>query len=198
MEDKAGLQGQTVQATMLLPVYGRAKGRAKGMAEMKMALDPRVKLLVLMLINAVIFASPDLQTEWLRMGMIAAVLALMGCWRQLMRGLLVYAGMMGALRLCGLAGNFFTAFVGMAIVCFRKIMPTVFFASGLMATTKVGDLVSAMQKLRMAAEYMDSLIQFASGPMLALSCALSAVGAVAGMLLGRAMLKKHFTKAGIA
>jgi energy-coupling factor transport system permease protein len=110
--------------------------------------DPRVKLLILVLINIVIFVSPDLPTEWLCMGMIAATLALMGCWRQLLRGLLVYAGMMGVLRLCGLAGNFFTAFVTMTIICFRKIMPTVFFASGLMATTTVGDLVSAMQKLR--------------------------------------------------
>jgi energy-coupling factor transport system permease protein len=115
---------------------------------MKAAFDPRIKLLVLLLINLVIFVSPDLQTEWLCMAMIGATLALMGCWRQLLRGLLVYAGMMGALYLCGLADNFLTAFVGMTVICLRKIMPTVLFASGLMATTKVGDLVSAMQRLR--------------------------------------------------
>ncbi|MDR1070257.1 MAG: energy-coupling factor transporter transmembrane protein EcfT [Gracilibacteraceae bacterium] len=115
---------------------------------MKTAFDPRVKLLVLVLINVVVFVSPDLATEWLCMGMISVLLMLMGCWRQLWRGLLVYAGLMGALYLCGLADNFLTAFVGMTVVCFRKIMPTVFFASGLMATTKVGDLVSAMQKVR--------------------------------------------------
>ncbi|MDR1082742.1 MAG: energy-coupling factor transporter transmembrane protein EcfT [Coriobacteriales bacterium] len=109
--------------------------------------DPRVKLLVLVLINVVIFVSPDLQTEWLCMGIIAVLLMLMGCWRQLWYGLLIYAGMMGALYLCALADNFFTAFISMTIICFRKIMPTVFFASGLMATTTVGDLVSAMQKL---------------------------------------------------
>ncbi|MDR1068609.1 MAG: energy-coupling factor transporter transmembrane protein EcfT [Clostridiales Family XIII bacterium] len=110
--------------------------------------DPRAKLLALVLINVVVFASPDLQTEWLCMGAIGVLLLLMGCRRQLMFGLLVYAGMMGALYLCALADNFLTAFVSMTIICFRKIMPTVLFASGLMATTKVGDLVSAMQKLR--------------------------------------------------
>jgi energy-coupling factor transport system permease protein len=115
---------------------------------MKIAFDPRIKLLVLMLINVVIFVSPDLHTEWLCMGLIAATLALMGCWRKLARGLLVYAGMMGALYLCALAGDFLTAFVSMIVICFRIIMPTAFFASGLMATTKIGDLVSAMQKLR--------------------------------------------------
>ncbi|MDR1206342.1 MAG: energy-coupling factor transporter transmembrane protein EcfT [Peptococcaceae bacterium] len=115
---------------------------------MKIMLDPRVKLLILVLINVVVFVSPDLHTEWLCMGMIAVVLALTGCWRQLLRGLLVYAVMMGVLYLCGLSANFLTAFVSMTLICFRKIMPTVFFASGLMATTTVGDLVSAMQKLR--------------------------------------------------
>jgi energy-coupling factor transport system permease protein len=110
--------------------------------------DPRAKLLALVLINVMIFASPDLKTEWLCMGVIAVLLMLMGCRRQLLFGLLVYAVMMGALYLCTLTDNFLTAFVGMTIICIRKIMPTVFFASGLMATTKVGDLVSAMQKLR--------------------------------------------------
>ncbi|MDR1422891.1 MAG: energy-coupling factor transporter transmembrane protein EcfT [Coriobacteriales bacterium] len=113
-----------------------------------MSLDPRVKLLILVLINVVVFASPDLATEWLCMGVIAALLAWMGCWRQLVYGLLFYAGMMGALYLCGLTDNFLTAFMSMMIICFRKVIPTVFFASGLIATTKVGDLVSAMQSLR--------------------------------------------------
>jgi energy-coupling factor transport system permease protein len=116
--------------------------------EMKITFDPRVKLLVLLLINVVIFASPDLYTEWLCLGFIAVLLALLGCWRLLLRGLLIYMGMMGALYLCTLADNFLTAFVSMTIICFRKIMPTFFFASGLMATTKVGELVSAMQSLR--------------------------------------------------
>jgi energy-coupling factor transport system permease protein len=109
--------------------------------------DPRVKLLVLVLINVVIFVSPDLYTEWLCMGLIAVLLMLMGCWRQLCTGLLIYVAMMVAFWLCTLADNFLTAFVSMTIICFRKIMPTVLFASGMMATTTVGDLVSAMQKL---------------------------------------------------
>jgi energy-coupling factor transport system substrate-specific component len=45
--------------------------------------------------------------------------------------------------------------------------------------------------------YMDALMKFMSGPVLAAACALAVVGAVAGMLLGRAFLKKHFERAGI-
>jgi energy-coupling factor transport system substrate-specific component len=45
--------------------------------------------------------------------------------------------------------------------------------------------------------YMDALMKFISGPVLAAACALTVVGAAAGMLLGRAFLKKHFERAGI-
>jgi energy-coupling factor transport system permease protein len=109
--------------------------------------DPRTKLMVLVLINIVIFAATDLATEWLCVGLIVLFLALIGCWKQLLRGLLCYTAMMGAMILCGLYDGFLTAFVSMMVICFRKIMPTFLFASGLMATTKMGDLVSAMQRL---------------------------------------------------
>ncbi|MDR1067905.1 MAG: MptD family putative ECF transporter S component [Clostridiales Family XIII bacterium] len=49
----------------------------------------------------------------------------------------------------------------------------------------------------MTEEYMQELLSFINGPLLALSSALSAAGAVIGMLLGRVFLKKHFIKAGI-
>jgi energy-coupling factor transport system substrate-specific component len=49
----------------------------------------------------------------------------------------------------------------------------------------------------MDASYMNSMIDFVSGPLLLLTSALSAVGAVIGMLLGKVLLKKHFKKAGL-
>jgi energy-coupling factor transport system substrate-specific component len=50
----------------------------------------------------------------------------------------------------------------------------------------------------MTAEYMEALLSFVSVPLLALTSVLSVVGAVIGMLLGKAFLKKHFERAGIA
>jgi energy-coupling factor transport system permease protein len=113
-----------------------------------MRLDPRSKLLIRVLINVVVFLSHDMTTELVCMGAIAATLSVMGCWKQLLRGAVIYAAMIGVLYLCGFADNFLTAFMSMIMICFRKLMPTVLFASGLMATTKVSELVSAMQKLR--------------------------------------------------
>jgi energy-coupling factor transport system substrate-specific component len=49
----------------------------------------------------------------------------------------------------------------------------------------------------MTKEYMTALLDLVSGPLLLLTSAMSAVGAVLGMLLGRTFLKKHFQKAGI-
>jgi energy-coupling factor transport system substrate-specific component len=45
--------------------------------------------------------------------------------------------------------------------------------------------------------YMEAQIHAITGPLLLLTTTLSAVGAVVGMLFGRAFLKKHFQKAGI-
>ena len=47
-------------------------------------------------------------------------------------------------------------------------------------------------------EYTDTLMSLMSGWMLVILVVLAIVGAVAGAFLGRAVLKKHFQKAGIA
>lgn len=112
-----------------------------------LSLDPRTKLLILVFINVIIFTCPDLYTEWFCIALIAAVLLLMGAFRQTLRGLLFYAAMMGLLYVCGIIPGFLSTFISMMVICFRRVMPTVMFASGLIATTKVSDLVSALQKL---------------------------------------------------
>jgi energy-coupling factor transport system substrate-specific component len=47
-------------------------------------------------------------------------------------------------------------------------------------------------------EFMNTILSLVSWPMVLGICALAVVGAIIGMLLGKAMLKKHFVKAGIA
>ena len=116
---------------------------------MKLKLDPRTKLLILILVNVVVFFSPDIATEWICIGSIAAVLLAMGAYRQCARGLVIYFCMMTALWLCALFPGFLSAVVSMVVMVLRKVMLTVFFASGLIATTKVSELICAMQKMRM-------------------------------------------------
>ena len=116
---------------------------------MRLSLDPRAKLLILALINAFIITSPNLPTEVVGIALVALAVLMMGARRAFVRAVLLYAGMRGALYLCGLfPDNPLSALVSMIMICFRKIAPTLFFAGGMIATTKVGELVSAMQKLR--------------------------------------------------
>ncbi|MDR1589977.1 MAG: energy-coupling factor transporter transmembrane protein EcfT [Oscillospiraceae bacterium] len=116
---------------------------------MKLTLDPRAKLLVLVLINIFIITSPDIQTEIVGVALVALTLLAMGAIKSFFKAILMYAGMLVVLSLCALfPDNPISAIIAMIMVCFRKIAPTLFFAGGLIATTKVGELVSAMQKVR--------------------------------------------------
>jgi energy-coupling factor transport system permease protein len=116
---------------------------------MRLSLDPRAKLLILVLINIFIVTSPDLLTEAVGVGLVALAVLAMGSWESCVRAVLTYAAMLGTLYLCALFPNSpLSAVVSMVLICFRKIAPTLFFAAGMIATTKVGELVSAMQKLR--------------------------------------------------
>jgi energy-coupling factor transport system permease protein len=118
-------------------------------AAMKLSLDPRAKLFILVLVNIFIITSPDLRTEALGVGLVALAVLAMGALKSFAKTVLMYAGMLGVLYLCGMfPSNPVSAVVSMIMVCFRKIAPTLFVAGGMIATTKVGELVSAMQKLR--------------------------------------------------
>jgi energy-coupling factor transport system permease protein len=115
---------------------------------MKRTLDPRAKLAVLVLVNAFILTSPDPLTEAVGIGCVVLTILAMGALRSSVKAVLIYAGMLAVLYLCSLfPDNLASAFVVMIAVCFRKIAPTLFFAGGMIATTKVGELVSAMQRL---------------------------------------------------
>jgi ABC-type cobalt transport system, permease component CbiQ and related transporters len=112
-------------------------------------IDPRSKLLILLLINTVVLVSPNIQTEWICIAVIIISLICMGAYKKAVRSVLIYAGMLGMMFLCSLfPDNFLSALISMIVVCCKKLAPPLFFASGMIDTTKVGELVSAMQKLR--------------------------------------------------
>ena len=90
-----------------------------------------------------------MQSEWICIGVIFLTLIGMGAHRQALRCALIYTAFIGILFLCRLFPNSgLAALFSMITLTFRKIAPPLFFASGMIATTKVGELVSAMQKLR--------------------------------------------------
>ncbi|QEJ96361.1 energy-coupling factor transporter transmembrane protein EcfT [Treponema phagedenis] len=114
----------------------------------KLLLDPRSKLLILILINITVFAAKDFGTEVFCVAMIALTLCALGTYRKALRGLFLYAGLLGILHLCGFLPDYIASMFSMLAILFRKLMPAVFFASGLVATTKVNELIAALQKIR--------------------------------------------------
>ncbi len=114
---------------------------------MILKLDPRTKLLILILINVIVFSNPDFQTELICIGFIVVLSFLIGAYKQALRGVLMYAGMMAILWICGFFPSVLSGIISMMAICFRKLVPTMIFASALIATTKVSELICALQKI---------------------------------------------------
>jgi energy-coupling factor transport system permease protein len=81
------------------------------------------------------------------MGTLGVLLMLTGAWREALYGAALYAAMMALLMLCPVMPDALAAFVSMLVMCLRKIAPTLYFASGLIATTRVSELVCALQRM---------------------------------------------------
>jgi len=123
--------------------------RIKEKQDKRFSLDPRAKLFILLVLSVIILVLPDIPSEWICIGVIFITLLIMRAYKQALHCALIYVGLVGVLFICMLfPESGLAAFFSMLTMTFRKIAPPLFFASGMIATTKVGELVSAMQRLR--------------------------------------------------
>ncbi|MDR2360382.1 MAG: hypothetical protein LBD85_03750, partial [Oscillospiraceae bacterium] len=72
---------------------------------MKLRLDPRAKLAVLVLVNIFILTSPDLRTEAAGVALVALTVLAMGSVKSFVKAVLIYAGMLAVLSFCGMFPN---------------------------------------------------------------------------------------------
>lgn len=86
----------------------------------------------------------------------------------------------------------------------KHLMGAFGFFSGMLALGAVGPVfflrdafVELMSKNNLPAEYIDGLVSLVSAPMLIVVVLAAVIGGVVGSLLGQAVLKKHFIKAGL-
>ena len=113
---------------------------------MPLHLDPRTKLcLILLYVLSAMFA-PNLQFQFALVALIGLLAALSGKWRYALRGILAYALIcaftvwcMGVLT--GTWRTMFVAFLGI------RSMPAACWRAFVIATTKVGEFLSAMARL---------------------------------------------------
>ena len=115
---------------------------------MPLHLDPRTKLcLILLCVLSAMFA-PNLQFQLALVALIGLLAALSGKWRYALRGILAYALIcaftvwcMGVLT--GTWRTMFVAFLGLV----HKVYACGMLAGLVIATTKVGEFLSAMARL---------------------------------------------------
>ena len=115
---------------------------------MKMHLDPRTKLfLILLCVLSAVFA-PNLYFQFVLVTFIGLLAAVNGKWRYALRGIFAYALIcaftvwcMGVLT--GTWRTMFVAFLGLV----HKVYPCGMLAGLVISTTKVGEFLSAMARL---------------------------------------------------
>ncbi len=112
-------------------------------------LDPRTKLLLILLCVLCAMFAPGLYFQFALVTLIALLSVLSGKWRYALRGLLAYALIcaftvwcMGAVT--GTWRTMFVAFLGLV----HKVYACGMLAGLVIATTKVGEFLSAMARLR--------------------------------------------------
>ncbi len=112
-------------------------------------LDPRTKLLLILLCVLIAMLAPNLYFQFALVSLIGLLAAASGKWRYALRGILAYvlicaftAWCMGVLS--GTWRTMFVAFLGLV----HKVYACGMLAGLVISTTKVGEFLSAMARLR--------------------------------------------------
>ena len=111
-------------------------------------LDPRVSIAILLLLNLIAFAPTSLLVEGAGALACLSVMAWCGRWRQACRWAVAYAVVVAAtLVLAALPGPVAASF-SVAFVMMRRIFCVGMFASNMIATTRVGEMATALQRMK--------------------------------------------------
>ena len=115
----------------------------------RMRLDPRTKLLLILLCVLSAMLAPDLYFQFALVALIGLLAALSGKWRYALRGILVYALICAFTVWCmdamgGTWRTMFVAFLGLV----HKVYACGLLAGIVISTTRVGEFLSAMARLR--------------------------------------------------
>ena len=109
-------------------------------------LDPRTSLAVLLMLNLIAFAPTKPWTEVAAVALCAATMIWCGRASAALRWLAAYAAVFGASMAVAAFPNEVTASFAAMIVVFRRVFCVGMFASNMIATTRVGEMASALQR----------------------------------------------------
>ena len=110
-------------------------------------LDPRTKLLLILLCVLSAMAAPSLYFQFTLVALIGLLSALSGRWQYALRGIIAYALICAFTVWCmGAWRTMFVAFLGLV----HKVYACGMLAGLVISTTKVGEFLSAMARLRIS------------------------------------------------
>lgn len=112
-------------------------------------LDPRTSLAVLLMLNLIAFAPTKPWTEMAAVALCAAVMVWCGRSPAALRWLAAYAAVFGASMAVAAFPNEVTVSFAAMIVVLRRVFCVGMFASNMIATTRVGEMASALQRAHM-------------------------------------------------
>lgn len=114
-------------------------------------LDPRTKIVILLMISVFSFAgSGRLLTEAIGVTFICGVMLLYGRWQSCIKSVFVYIVVVLLVLYSISVNNVWASMVSVMLIMIRKLMSIIMFASFLIATTKVGEMIAALQKAKVS------------------------------------------------
>lgn len=112
------------------------------------ALDPRAKLLILALINVTTFFHTGLYTEMSCFALICAAMLYHKKYLDFLKGIAAYGVLLLLVTVSMNFQNMPVAMLSVILILMRKMLPIFLFASLLVSSTRVGEMVAALQKIR--------------------------------------------------
>ncbi len=115
------------------------------------SLDPRTKLVILILVNiiAISLSSSNLRVEIISMVLIGSTLIWQGMYKTCLKYWGIYAGMIALFILSSQYQNIVTAMFVVVFIVMRKTAPIFMFASSVVSKTKVSELIVALQNINL-------------------------------------------------
>lgn len=111
-------------------------------------LDPRTKIVILLMISAFSFAgSGQLLTESLGIMLIGIIMLLYKRLGSFIKYVSVYFIVFILVLLCSRYHNVWASMIAVMLVMIRKMMSIIMFASFMIATTKVSEMIASLQKI---------------------------------------------------
>lgn len=111
------------------------------------SLDPRAKILILILINVAVISLSNLRIEIICMTLIGCTLIWQRMYKACLGYWLIYAGILGLFTISTQYQNGIMAMFSVLCIVMRKTIPIFMFASSVVSKTRVSELIVALQNI---------------------------------------------------